>query len=267
MEDNFTIAIAGKGGTGKTTFAGLVIRYLVKNNLVPVLAVDADANANLNEVLGVEVIKNIGSLREETVEGIKNLPMGMPKETYIELCLQEAVVESKGFDLIVMGRPEGPGCYCYANQLFRKYIDILTNSYKFTLMDNEAGMEHLSRRITKDVDLLFIITDASMRGLRSAVRIRNLVDELGLNIRDMKLVINRADEEVAKEFNSFIEENNLELWGIVPSDNLIFEYDLQGKPIFNLPDDSKAVRAVESIIERSIKISITMQRKEIIHVS
>ncbi|MDI6786575.1 MAG: carbon monoxide dehydrogenase [bacterium] len=257
MGDNFTIAIAGKGGTGKTTFAGLVIRYLIKNNLIPILAVDADANANLNEVLGVKVIKDIGSLREETIEGSKNLPAGMPKETYIELRLQEAIVEASGFDLIVMGRPEGPGCYCYANQLFRKYIDILTDSYRFTLMDNEAGMEHLSRRTTKDVDVLFIVSDPSMRGLRSAVRIRNLVDELKLSIKEMRLIINRADEEVVKNFETFIRENRLELAGVIPNDDLIFEYDLYGKPIFDLHKESKAVIAVESIVERNIKLLIS----------
>jgi len=185
---SFTIAVSGKGGTGKTTFAGMIIRYLLEKNRGPVLAVDADSNANLNEVLGIEVKSTIGEMRELMREEV---PTGMTKDVWFEYKVQEALTEAKGFDLLAMGRPEGAGCYCAANTLARKYIDLLTENYPYIVIDNEAGMEHFSRLTTRDVDLLFVLSDSSRRGIMTAARIRDLVRELKLNIKKDLLVLNR----------------------------------------------------------------------------
>ncbi len=153
----FTIAVAGKGGTGKTSLCGLTIRYLTEKKRGAILAVDADANANLNDVLGVKVHATVGKLRETSLEAIKSTaprPGGMSMEQLFDYQIQQALIEAKGFDLLVMGRPEGSGCYCAANNIIRKYMDKLADTYPFTVMDNEAGLEHLSRRTTQDTDLL-----------------------------------------------------------------------------------------------------------------
>ena len=171
----FTIAVSGKGGTGKTTLTGMLINFLVRKGKKPILAVDADANANLNEVLGVEVYQTIGDAREQMK---KDVPVGMTKDVWFEMQVQQAVIEQKDYDLIVMGRPEGPGCYCAANSLARRYIDILTDNYKYVVIDNEAGMEHLSRLTTQNVDLLFVVSDPTVRGIRTPGRILEVVREL-----------------------------------------------------------------------------------------
>lgn len=244
----YTIALAGKGGTGKTTLGGLVIRWLVKNKRGPILAVDADPNANLNESLGLKVDQTIGGICEELLEKSAEIPASMPKETLMEYRIQEVLVESKGYDLLVMGRPEGPGCYCYANTLVRRYIDILAKNYQYIVMDNEAGMEHLSRRTTQDIDLLLIISDPTLRGIWSAGRISKLVDQLKLRVNKKYLVVNRLSNGLPANLAEEIARHNLELLGTVPTDELVTDYDIKGKPAVELPDDSKAVRAVEEIM-------------------
>jgi CO dehydrogenase maturation factor len=189
---SFTIAVSGKGGTGKTTLAGMILRFLLDQRKGPILAVDADSNANLHEVLGVEVRSTIGEARELMK---KDVPTGMTKDIWFEYKVQESLVESKGFDLIVMGRPEGPGCYCAANTLARKCIDLLTGNYRYIIIDNEAGMEHFSRLTTRDVDLLFVVSDPTRRGILTAARIRNLIHQLDLRILRDVLVINRVQGE------------------------------------------------------------------------
>jgi CO dehydrogenase nickel-insertion accessory protein CooC1 len=153
------IAVSGKGGTGKTTFSALAVDYLVRTTGKAVLAVDADSNANLDQALGTRAEKTIGAVREYLTENVSRIPAGMSKEVWVETMLRQALVEEKGFDLISMGRPEGPGCYCYLNNIFRRYLDIMTKQYEYVVMDNEAGMEHLSRRTTRGVDLMFIASD------------------------------------------------------------------------------------------------------------
>ena len=190
---SFTIAVSGKGGTGKTTLAGMVLHYLLDKGKGPILAVDADANANLNEVLGVEVKSTLGEARELMK---KDVPTGMTKDIWFDYKVQESLVEAKGFDLIVMGRPEGPGCYCAANTLARKCLDLLTENYRYIVIDNEAGMEHFSRLTTRDVDLLFVLSDSSRRGILTASRIRDIVRELDLHIAHEVLVINRVQGEL-----------------------------------------------------------------------
>ena len=170
-----TIALAGKGGTGKTTLAGLLIKYLVEKGMTPVLAVDADANSNLNEVLGLEVEETLGQAREEMKGGVS---AGMTKDVFMEMKIQEAVVEADGFDLIVMGRPEGSGCYCAANTLLTQFLDKLLGNYRYAVVDNEAGMEHISRLTTGNVDVLIVVSDATRRGIQAASRILKLTEEL-----------------------------------------------------------------------------------------
>lgn len=248
----FVIALAGKGGTGKTSIAGLTVRYLMERKKKPVLAVDADSNSCLNEVLGVDVHASIGHIREESLETIRSgaeRPGGMSMEQLFDYQVQQSIIESKGFDLIVMGRPEGPGCYCAANNIIRKYTDKLSETYSYVVIDNEAGMEHLSRRTTHKVDLLLIISDPTVRGIRTAGRIASLVRELDLDVNKHALIINRISGNEVQELRESANKLGLEITGFVPQDEKIFEYDLQGKAIIELPEDSVAVQAVYSILD------------------
>ena len=178
-----SIAVAGKGGSGKTSVASLVIRYLKENGSEPILAVDADPNANLGESLGLGRKQTIGSIIASFNKEKINIPPGMTKEAYLEYRLNEALVEGKGLDLVTMGRGEGPECYCYPNLLLRKFIDTLTDNYAYVVMDNEAGMEHLSRRTTQNIDELLIISNHSVKGVRTVAQIRDLVTELKLQVK------------------------------------------------------------------------------------
>jgi CO dehydrogenase maturation factor len=246
----FTIAVSGKGGTGKTTFAGMIIRFLLDKGKGPILAVDADSNSNLNEVLGVKVRSTIGEAREMMK---KDIPTGMTKDIWFEYKIQEALTENKGFDLIAMGRPEGPGCYCAANTLARKCLDLLTGNYRYIVIDNEAGMEHFSRLTTRDVDLLFILSDSSRRSILTASRIRDLIHELDLRIVREVLVINRVQGELDQEILEELKRQNLQLAGFIPDDEQIYRYDLEGKPTFDLPVESMAVQAATRIFEEYIQ--------------
>lgn len=247
----FTIAVAGKGGTGKTTLTGLVIRYLLEKRKGPVLAVDADANSNLNEVLGVECGATIGHIREEALETAGGRPHGMSLDEYLDMRIEQVMVEATGFDLLVMGRPEGPGCYCAANNVIRKYTDHLIEDYPYIVTDNEAGLEHLSRRTTQDTDLLLVISDPSARGIMTAGRVNGIVDELGLNVKKRALIVNRVNgESLPAELEEAVKKQGLELAGIVPSDEKVTEYDMAARPLVTLPADSKAVSALYSILDR-----------------
>jgi CO dehydrogenase maturation factor len=248
----FLIALAGKGGTGKTTIAALAVRYIMEKKRMPVLAVDADSNSCLNEALGVDVHATIGRLREESLQLIRSgseRPGGMSMEQIFDYQVQQSLVESKGFDLIVMGRPEGPGCYCAANNIIKKYTDKLSAAYPYVVIDNEAGMEHLSRRTTHRVNLLLIVSDPTVRGIQTGIRINNLVDELQLEIDKRVLVINRVDNSEGKELKHSAEEAGLHVAGILPRDDEISRIDLQGKPVFQLPESSGAVRAIFKIFD------------------
>jgi CO dehydrogenase maturation factor len=249
----FVIAFAGKGGTGKTSIAGLTVKYLISRKKKPVLAVDADSNSCLHEALGVEVHATIGGLREESLETVRSgdqRPGGMSMDQLFDYQVQQSIVESRGFDLLVMGRPEGPGCYCAANNIIRKYTDKLSETYSYVVIDNEAGMEHLSRRTTHKVDLLLIISDPTVRGIKTAQRIAGLVRELELEVDKHALIINRVSGEEGPELRKRAEELGLEAAGFVPQDMKVFEYDLQGKAIIELPEDSPAVKAVYEILEK-----------------
>ena len=244
----FSIALAGKGGCGKTTLAGMLVRYLVSNSKTPVLAVDADCNANLNEVLGLEVKDTLGNAREDMKKG--DVPSGMTKDIFMEMKLEEAVAEAQGFDLIVMGQPEGAGCYCAANTLLTNFLERLQDNYPFIVMDNEAGMEHISRLTTKSVDVLLIVSDPSRRGLQAAVRINELAKCLNIGVGKSYVVINMAKEAPSQKAIQMIEDARLELIGTVPDDDLIYEYDFEGLPTFDIPEDSKSVRAAFDIFNK-----------------
>jgi CO dehydrogenase maturation factor len=246
------IAMAGKGGTGKTTLSALIIRYLQKKGLGPILAVDADPSSNLVDALGLPVKQSLGTAREDFFETKGKLPPGMTKETYLEMKLHEILVESQGLDLLVMGRPEGPGCYCYANNILRRHLDMLIKNYPFIVMDNEAGMEHLSRRTTQGVDYLLFLSDHSIKGIRTVGKIRELIDELKLSVREKHLVVDRAPEKLDPGFSQEVEKQELDLLGMVPVDPFISEYELRGKPLLDLPDESPAVQVVAGMMEKMI---------------
>ena len=248
---SFSIALAGKGGTGKTTLAGMLIKYLVKMEKTPVLAVDADSNANLNEVLGLTVTDTLGSAREEMKKGV--VPSGMTKDVFMSMKLEQAVVESGGYDLVVMGQPEGSGCYCAANTLLTGFLERLTGNYPYIVMDNEAGMEHISRLTTKNVDILLTVTDSSRRGLQAALRIDALAKGLNIGVKKSYLIINQAKEAPSDVVLKMIDEAGLELAGTVPEDDTLYEYDLNGRPTIEMPEESRAVKAAFAIFDKIIE--------------
>lgn len=250
----YKIAVAGKGGTGKTTLTGLLIDYLVKKGEGPILAVDADANANLNEVLGEDVEETIGQIREEvsqrSLSGDK-FPGGMLKADYLKYKLSNSVTEGNGYDMIVMGRSQGTGCYCYVNGVLKSQIDSLSGNYKYIIIDNEAGMEHLSRKIIEEIDTLFLISDCSRRGIQAVGRIRRLVDELKLKVGQIFLIVNRApDGSINSGTMEEIKNQGLELLGIVPMDSMVYEYDSSGKPLVEMPEDSPSKKALHDILSK-----------------
>jgi len=246
----YTIALAGKGGTGKTTMAGLLIKYLVKKNKTPILAVDADCNSNFNEVLGLKIKDTLGNAREEMKKGV--VPGGMTKDIFMEMKLEESLVEAPGFDLIVMGQPEGAGCYCAANTLLAGFMERLAGNYPFVVMDNEAGMEHISRLTTKNVDVLLIVTDPSRRGLQAAIRIDELARKLNIGVGKSYVVMNQMRESPSEKALEMIKEGGLELAGTVPADHTIYDFDFSGRPTIEMPDDSASVQAAFEIFDRIV---------------
>ncbi|MEE4264069.1 MAG: AAA family ATPase [Desulfobacteraceae bacterium] len=246
----YTIALAGKGGTGKTTMAGLLIKYLVKKNKTPILAVDADCNSNFNEVLGLKIKDTLGNAREEMKKGV--VPGGMTKDIFMEMKLEESLVEAPGFDLIVMGQPEGAGCYCAANTLLAGFMERLAGNYPFVVMDNEAGMEHISRLTTKNVDVLLIVTDPSRRGLQAAIRIDELARKLNIGVGKSYIVMNQMQESPSEKALEMIKESGLELAGTVPADHTIYDFDFNGRPTIEMPDDSASVQAAFEIFDRIV---------------
>jgi CO dehydrogenase maturation factor len=249
------IAVAGKGGTGKTTICSIIVQYLLAKGLIPVLAVDADSNINLNQMLGVEVKRTIGEARELVRRKSANgPPETMTKEDFLEYKIREALVESEGFDLLAMGRPEGPGCYCYANTLLSKSMEMLLKGYRYIVIDNEAGMEHISRLTTSSVDLLIIVSEPAKRGIITAGRIRDLIQELKLEVKHTYLIVNRVPDGLDPKLHEEINRLQLKLAGAVPLDNHIYQLDLDGRPTTELPGDSTALQAVNTILRKIIKL-------------
>ncbi|MFO7963253.1 MAG: AAA family ATPase [Desulfobacterales bacterium] len=247
----YEIALAGKGGTGKTTIAGLLIKYLEKKNKGPILAVDADSNANLNEVLGLQVTDTLGGAREDMKKGM--VPSGMTKDIFISMRMEEAVAEADGYDLIVMGQPEGAGCYCAANTLLTQFLEKLTGNYDYIVMDNEAGMEHISRLTTKNVDVLLIVSDTSRRGIESAIRIYQLAKNLNIGVSKSFLVINRVKEPLPEKALSAVKEEGLEIAGTIPDDETVYAFDFDGRPTIEIPEENAAVRAAYAIFDKILE--------------
>jgi CO dehydrogenase maturation factor len=242
------IAVAGKGGVGKTTFTALMIRQMVKSKKnISILAVDADPNANLSEALGLTVTSTIAEILDDT-RNPKAIPMGMTKDVYVEYKLQQSLVESDKIDLLVMGGPQGAGCYCYANDLLRRHLENLGTNYDFVTVDTEAGLEHISRRTIPHVDIMFVVSDSSVRGIRSAGRVYDLIKGLKSEINQVYLIVTKTTEESISSLKEEIAKTGLELVGDIPLDSLVVKQDLAGMPIFDLPDDALSVKAVDKIV-------------------
>jgi CO dehydrogenase maturation factor len=245
-----TLAIAGKGGTGKTTIASLVIRWLSERRTKSVLAVDADANVNLNDLLGVGIKETVGGIREEMREMAAQLPGGMTKPQYLEYKIHSSLTETPAFDFIAMGRPEGPGCYCYANNLLRDILRTLGANYEFVVIDNEAGMEHLSRRTTQVIDHLLIIADPTRRGIVAAGRISRLLAELDTRVRARHLILNRVRPPLADAVEDWIAAEGLSLLGTVPEDEALGRADQTQQTVWTLPAEAAAYAAISGLLEK-----------------
>jgi CO dehydrogenase maturation factor len=254
---SYSIAIAGKGGTGKTTLTGLLVDYLVRTDRTPVLVVDADANSNLNEVLGVKVDLTLGNLREKIANAEYDqadpLPATMSKRDYLDIHFSRTLIEEHGYDLIVMGRTQGQGCYCFVNDLLQEQISRYSNSYRYLVMDNEAGMEHISRGTLPNVDMIILVSDCSRRGVQAAARIQELVRELGLKPAAIKLIVNHAPNGILdRGTQEEIGSHGFDFAGVVPNDPLIYEFDCEGRPTVQLPKTSAARKAFEDILAEII---------------
>jgi CO dehydrogenase maturation factor len=258
-----TIALAGKGGTGKTTVSAMIIKYLIQKGKSPILAIDADPSANLNMVLGVELDWTVGAIREDMLKQVQesqkvtgaargSIAGGMSKHDYLDYEIHSSLIESDHFDLIAMGRSEGPGCYCAVNHNLRDILDKLSDNYPYVVMDNEAGMEHLSRRTTQDVQHLFIISDPTQRGVVAAKRIAELKDELGIKVENTYLILNRVPGEIPAALQERIDHIPVPFLGPIPMDENVMEYDFSGKPLLELEDSSPVYQAVAAMLDKTL---------------
>ena len=249
-----TIAVAGKGGVGKTTVCGMLIDHLIRAGKGPLLVVDADANSNLNEVLGVEVETTLGAIREEMAQAEKqgaSIPAGMTKADYAEFRFNSALVEEDDFDMLVMGRTQGKGCYCFVNGVLKTQIDKYAGNYRYMVIDNEAGLEHISRGTLPHVDTMLLISDCSRRGVQAVGRIAEMIRELELKPGTMKLIVNRAPGGVLNAgVMEEIKRYDLDLVGVLPQDELVYEYDCEGKPSSQVPDSAPVKQALGEIMRK-----------------
>jgi CO dehydrogenase maturation factor len=249
----FSIAVAGKGGSGKTSLSALIIRYLLQQGKGPILAVDADPNANLGESLGLDVQETVGSMLDQFQKAKIDIPTGMTKEAYLECKLNNLLVESRNLDLLTMGRGEGQDCYCYPNLILRKFIDSLADNYAYIVMDNEAGMEHLSRGTTQDIDELLIVSNHSVKGVRTISRIKGLVAELKLRVKHESIVISMAPPELDPLVGAELEKLGLKADAVIPMDEQIYQSDLQSIPLPDLADNSISVAAVQQLMQKVLE--------------
>ena len=246
-----TIAVAGKGGVGKTTTCGMLIDYLCKKNKGPVLVVDADANANLNEVLGVEMETSLGQIREEIAHAeLKGtIPKGMSKADYADFKFSSALIEEDDFDMLVMGRTQGQGCYCFVNGMLKTQVDKYARNYSYVVMDNEAGLEHVARGTLPHVDTMLLVSDCSRRGIQAVARIAEMIGELNLNPGQMGLIVNRAPNGVLDDgIKAEIEKHGLKLFGVLPHSDAVYRCDCDGKPSALLPESEPVKTALKGIM-------------------
>ncbi len=240
----YVIALAGKGGTGKTTVAAFIARIIKEKKLGSVLAVDADPNNNLSEALGIELKETAGDILDKVAAHPEKIPAGMPKERFIEYELQTAICEGDGIDLLAMGRPEGPGCYCYVNNVLRNILGKLIKQYDYIIIDNEAGLEHLSRRTTRRADALVVVSDATAVGLRAARRITDLARELDIETKKNFLIVNRYDKDID---NQKLRSIKLHYLGFLPADAQVESFSLEGFALTGLKEDAPALSALQKI--------------------
>lgn len=256
-----TIALAGKGGVGKTTIAGMVIKFLAQSQDGAILAIDADPSSNLNMVLGLELEWTVGDIREDMLTQVKTsltaqgaamgaLPGGVSKHEYLDYEIRSSLAEGNHFDLIAMGRSEGPGCYCAVNHNLRDVVDSISKNYRYVVIDNEAGMEHLSRRTTRDVDYLLVVTDPTQRGLVAAQRIADLRNELDIRVENAYLIVNRVSGEMPPALGEAVEKLPIPLLGIVPADNELMDFEFSGRPLVELGEESPVYRSVAGMMEQ-----------------
>jgi len=258
-----TIALAGKGGVGKTTTAAMVIKYLVSNYPAAVLAIDADPSSNLNMVLGLDLDWTVGDIRENLLVQVKesltaggaamgSLSGGLTKREYLDYEVRSSLSEGERFDLIAMGRSEGPGCYCAVNHNLREVIDSISKSYRYLVIDNEAGMEHLSRRTTRDVDHLLVVSDPTQRGLVAAERIASFKSEFDIHIENSYLIMNRLNGEMPEALRERVNKLDMPLLGTIPADNQLLEFEFSGRPLVELGDQSPVYQAVAEMMDKII---------------
>lgn len=249
------IAVAGKGGVGKTTLCGMLIQYLCEQGKGPVLAVDADANSNLNEVLGVKVDTTLGDVREEIARAEMSkenpIPAGVSKADYAEMRFEDALIEDDDFDLLVMGRTQGKGCYCFVNGLLQSQLAKYQNNYPYFVVDNEAGMEHISRGVLPTMQTAILVSDCSRRGVQAVGRIARLIEECDMHPKTVGLIINRAPKgELNDGIREEIENQRLNLLGVVPQDDTVYQYDCEGRPTASLPEDNPVKTALRAIVDK-----------------
>ncbi len=247
-----TIAVAGKGGVGKTTTCGMIIDYLCGLKNGPVLVVDADANSNLNEVLGVELETSLGQIREEMAQAElkRTIPASMTKADYAEMKFSQALIEDDDFDMLVMGRTQGEGCYCYVNGMLKRQMDKYVPNYRYVVMDNEAGLEHVARGTLPHVDTMLLISDCSRRGIQAVARIAEMVSEMDLKPGQMGLIVNRAPDGVLDEgIKAEIEKHGLKLFGVLPHSEAVYRCDCDGEPSAKLPDSEPMKKALKGIMQ------------------
>ena len=251
------IALAGKGGTGKTTTAALLVRFLVRTGRAPVLAVDADPNANLNELLGLEVETTLGDIKNELRTSV---PESMARGDFMEMRVHEAMVEAEGYDLLVMGQPEGPGCYCAAHSFLSQALQKLERSYAYMVVDNEAGMEHLSRVNMTEIDHLLVVSDASSRGVLTAARIAALVKPLQLQVTHKWLLVNRAPQTIPEALDRYVhetcEKEGLKFLGYLPESQDVFELEVSQRPLWDLPEENPFIQKAYSLFEKLLQAQV-----------
>jgi CO dehydrogenase maturation factor len=252
MARRLVVSISGKGGTGKTTLTALLLKWIIQNTEEITLVVDADPATNLPDVLGVDISRTVGQASKDIKDRIEKgtLSPTIPKKDILEAQVFQTLIEEDRFDILAMGRSEGEGCYCFVNNILTRILDTLTRNYSVTLLDMEAGLEHLSRRTDRDVDAMIVVTDPSKMGFETAKRIKELTEEVHIDVKDIYLVGNRFSQGMGDLLKKAADDIGLELAGSVPVDENVMSFNMAGKPLLDVPDDSPAYKAIEEIAQR-----------------